>query len=426
MFPTPRFAVFRRSFSEKHEISKKLSTLPQVPTSQETRLFSFMNPLAIEIWLYVLAAYILVSITMFIVARFSPYEWHNPHPCDVDNDLVENQFSLANSFWFTIGTLMQQGSDLNPKATSTRIVGGIWWFFTLIIISSYTANLAAFLTVERMITPIENAEDLAGQTEIAYGTLDSGSTMTFFRDSMIETYKKMWRFMENKKVFVSTYEEGIKRVLEGNYAFLMESTMLDYIVQRNCNLTQIGGLLDTKGYGIATPMGSPWRDRISLAILELQEKGEIQMLYDKWWKNPGDTCIRKDKSKESKANALGVDNIGGVFVVLLCGLAIAVVIAIFEFCYNSKRNAQLERRGGAQSLCAEMADELCFALRCRGSRQRPALKRQCSKCATGPTYVPAVPPAPAPPQLPPYNQPPQRSSLGVPLDLPPHAIHLNV
>ncbi|XP_024084773.1 glutamate receptor ionotropic, kainate 2-like [Cimex lectularius] len=395
-----------------------ISILFKVPTSQETRLFSFMNPLAVDIWLYVLAAYILVSITMFIVARFSPYEWQNPHPCDVDNDLIENQFSLANSFWFTIGTLMQQGSDLNPKATSTRIVGGIWWFFTLIIISSYTANLAAFLTVERMITPIENAEDLAGQTEIAYGTLDSGSTMTFFRDSMIETYKKMWRFMENKKVFVSTYEEGIKRVLEGNYAFLMESTMLDYIVQRDCNLTQIGGVLDTKGYGIATPMGSPWRDRISLVILELQEKGEIQMLYDKWWKNPGDTCVRKDKSKESKANALGVDNIGGVFVVLLCGLAIAVVIAICEFCYNSKRNAQLERRGGAQSLCSEMADELCFALRCRGSRQRPALKRQCSKCADGPTYVPAVPPAPGPPQLPPYNTQPQRSSMAIPLDLP--------
>jgi hypothetical protein len=78
---------------------------------------------------------------------------------------------------------------------------------------------------------------------------------------MIETYKKMWRFMENKKpsVFVSTYEEGIRKVLEGNYAFLMESTMLDYIVQRDCNLTQIGGLLDSKGYGIATPMGkSEW------------------------------------------------------------------------------------------------------------------------------------------------------------------------
>lgn len=35
-----------------------------------------------------------------------------------------------------------------------------------------------------MITPIENAEDLASQTEIPYGTLDSGSTMTFFRVSI--------------------------------------------------------------------------------------------------------------------------------------------------------------------------------------------------------------------------------------------------
>ncbi|XP_018321002.1 glutamate receptor ionotropic, kainate 2-like isoform X6 [Agrilus planipennis] len=281
---------------------------------------------------------------------------------------------------------MNLGISILFKATSTRIVGGIWWFFTLIMISSYTANLAAFLTVERMITPIENAEDLASQTEITYGTLESGSTMTFFRDSMIETYKKMWRFMENKKpsVFVPTYEEGIKRVLEGNYAFLMESTMLDYIVQRNCNLTQIGGLLDSKGYGIATPMGSPWRDKISLAILDLQEKGEIQMLYDKWWKNTGETCSRDDKGKESKANSLGVDNIGGVFVVLLCGLAFAVIVAICEFCYNSRKGNGYSKRNMAllpqQSLCTEMASELCFAMRCRASRQRPALRRQCSKC----------------------------------------------
>ena len=83
----------------------------------------------------------------------------------------------------------------------------------------------------------------------------------------------MWRYMENKKpsVFVSTYEEGIRRVLDGNYAFLMESTTLDYFVHRNCNLTQIGGLLDSKYFGIATPIGilflfffSSW---ISISIL---------------------------------------------------------------------------------------------------------------------------------------------------------------
>lgn len=233
----------------------------------------------------------------------------------------------------------------------------------------------------------------------------------------------MWRFMDAQKssVFVNTYEAGIKRVLEGNYAFLMESTMLDYVVQRDCNLTQIGGLLDSKGYGIATPKGSKWRDKISLAILELQEKGAIQMLYDKWWKNTGDVCNRDDKTKESKANALGINNIGGVFVVLLCGLALAILVAIFEFCWNTKQPYLMEmtsledggliRSNGVdnpidhkiinytpsmsskgchhQSLCAEMAQEFRFALQCNGnSKQRPALKRVCLKCKNNGSHRP--------------------------------------
>lgn len=67
------------------------------------------------------------------------------------------------------------------RAVSTRIVAGIWWFFTLIMISSYTANLAAFLTVERMDSPIEGAEDLAKQTKIKYGSKFGGATYGFFR-----------------------------------------------------------------------------------------------------------------------------------------------------------------------------------------------------------------------------------------------------
>lgn len=36
----------------------------------------------------------------------------------------------------------------------------------------------------------------------------------------------------------------------------MESASIEYIVERQCNLTQIGGLLDNKGYGIATRKGN--------------------------------------------------------------------------------------------------------------------------------------------------------------------------
>lgn len=58
---------------------------------------------------------------------------------------------------------------------------------------------------------------------------------------------------------VKNNEEGIQRALTSDYALLMESTTIEYITQRNCNLTQIGGLIDSKGYGIGTPMGESGR-----------------------------------------------------------------------------------------------------------------------------------------------------------------------
>ncbi|XP_007169702.1 glutamate receptor ionotropic, kainate 2 isoform X2 [Balaenoptera acutorostrata] len=290
--------------------------------------------------------------------RFSPYEWYNPHPCNPDSDVVENNFTLLNSFWFGVGALMQQGSELMPKALSTRIVGGIWWFFTLIIISSYTANLAAFLTVERMESPIDSADDLAKQTKIEYGTVEDGATMTFFKKSKISTYDKMWAFMSSRRqsVLVKSNEEGIQRVLTSDYAFLMESTTIEFVTQRNCNLTQIGGLIDSKGYGVGTPMGSPYRDKITIAILQLQEEGKLHMMKEKWWRGNG---CPEEESKE--ASALGVQNIGGIFIVLAAGLVLSVFVAVGEFLYKSKKNAQLEKR----SFCSAMVEELRMSLKCQ-------------------------------------------------------------
>ena len=52
----------------------------------------------------------------------------------------------------------------------------------------------------------------------------------------------------------------------------------------------------------------------------------------------------QDKSKDSKANPLSVKNIGGVFVVLLCGLSLAIIVAVLEFCWNSRKNAQSDHQ----------------------------------------------------------------------------------
>lgn len=72
--------------------------------------------------------------------------------------------------------------------------------------------------------------------------------------------------MESTKpsVFAKDNNEGKNRVLrEKNYAFFMESSTIEYLVERHCELTQVGGLLDNKGYGIAMPLSM-------LLIVEVQ------------------------------------------------------------------------------------------------------------------------------------------------------------
>jgi ABC-type amino acid transport substrate-binding protein len=86
-------------------------------------------------------------------------------------------------------------------------------------------------------------------------------------------------------VFVNSSREGIARVLAGNYAYLMESSMLEYYVERDCRLTSIGTMLDSKGYGVGLPKGSPLRDHMSQAILRLQENTVLESLKEKWWKD---------------------------------------------------------------------------------------------------------------------------------------------
>ncbi|XP_063120963.1 glutamate receptor ionotropic, kainate 4 isoform X5 [Rattus norvegicus] len=335
-----------------------ISILYRVHMGRRPGYFSFLDPFSPGVWLFMLLAYLAVSCVLFLVARLTPYEWYSPHPCAQGRcNLLVNQYSLGNSLWFPVGGFMQQGSTIAPRALSTRCVSGVWWAFTLIIISSYTANLAAFLTVQRMEVPIESVDDLADQTAIEYGTIHGGSSMTFFQNSRYQTYQRMWNYMYSKQpsVFVKSTEEGIARVLNSNYAFLLESTMNEYYRQRNCNLTQIGGLLDTKGYGIGMPVGSVFRDEFDLAILQLQENNRLEILKRKWWE--GGKC---PKEEDHRAKGLGMENIGGIFVVLICGLIVAIFMAMLEFLWTLRHSEASE-----VSVCQEMMTELRSIILCQ-------------------------------------------------------------
>ncbi|XP_060791080.1 glutamate receptor 4b isoform X5 [Neoarius graeffei] len=330
-------------------MSLGISIMIKKPQKSKPGVFSFLDPLAYEIWMCIVFAYIGVSVVLFLVSRFSPYEWHTEEPEEgtdgLPSDQPPNEFGIFNSLWFSLGAFMQQGCDISPRSLSGRIVGGVWWFFTLIIISSYTANLAAFLTVERMVSPIESAEDLAKQTDIAYGTLDSGSTKEFFRRSKIAVYEKMWSYMKSAEptVFTKTTAEGVARVRKskGKYAFLLESTMNEYTEQRKpCDTMKVGGNLDSKGYGVATPKGSQLRSAVNLAVLKLNEQGLLDKLKNKWWYDKGECGSGGGGEKDKSSQALSLSNVAGVFYILVGGLGLAMLVALIEFCYKSRNEAK--------------------------------------------------------------------------------------
>lgn len=130
------------------------------------------------------------------------------------------------------------------------------------MVSSYTANLAAFLTIENPSPIIENVQELydKGQEgKITYGAKSIGSTIAFFRDAEEGTlYAKMYKYMEKNwnNVMMDSNDAGLNRAKNEKYAYLMESSTIEYIEQRHCNVAHVGSNLDQKGYAIAMKKGN--------------------------------------------------------------------------------------------------------------------------------------------------------------------------
>ncbi|XP_075739152.1 glutamate receptor ionotropic, kainate 1-like, partial [Rhipicephalus microplus] len=353
-------------------------------TDQKRSLLFFLSPLSGDVWLCVAGACVAVSVILCCVARAQSAVCRRNSAvsrrygcCCCGNSLarsrfkgqeavgsselqrdtlysdsrrnstlptLQSDFTLPDSCWFIVSAIMRQGCGIFPRAASARIIAATWWIFSFVLVSSYTANLTAFLTKERLLSPIESAEDLAKQSAVRYGCVRSGSTHALFKEWRHEMYEMMWHAM--KEDTVPSITEGIERVERGGYAFLMESTSIEYVVRTRCQLKQIGGLLDSKGYGIATPhgeYGSPYRNILSSTLLRLQEHGTLQKLKDRWWnvRDPHKRCPTTEagESRTDAASELGLRTVGGVFVVLLAGLGLACLIAFTElFC-----KARLER-----------------------------------------------------------------------------------
>nr|WJJ63360.1 glutamate receptor ionotropic 2 [Pachyrhinus yasumatsui] len=312
----------------------------ETPQEEIDNMYGFMRPFKWTVWIYIITLFLCLSLVLVLISRLDPDDWENPHPCNQNPEELENIWGIKNCLWLTLGSIMTQGCDILPKGICSRIATAMWWFFSLIMTSTYTANLAAFLTMQKKEDSINSVDDLANQNKIKYGVMTGGSTQTFFQYSNNSLYQKMWATMknENPSTFEESNDKGVERVLstkQSLYAFFMESPQIEYELERKCELKKIGQWLDSKNYGIGMPLGAEYRHAINAAVLHLGETGKLSELKEKWWKKEdldGEPC--SNDGGEGKKDELGLANVGGVFVVLGAGIGLAFFFAIVEFLWN--------------------------------------------------------------------------------------------
>ncbi|KAF5277632.1 hypothetical protein FQA39_LY06125 [Lamprigera yunnana] len=346
-----------------------LTILMKLPKSS-TSFFQFLTVLEYEVWLSILSAFFLTSLILWIYERWSPYSLQNNRD-KYENVEEKREFSFKECLWFCMMSLTPQGGGEAPKCWSGRLVAATWWLYGFIILASYTANLAAFLTTMRLDSTVESLDDLLEQVKVKYAPHDGSFAQIYFqRMADIETrfnqiysnltlngslssmdradfavweypvadkYNKLWKAMKEASL-PSTLENAVKRVRSQNesFAYIGDATDIRYLILTNCDLTMIGEEFSRKSYALAVQQGSPLKDQLNDVIRKLLNRGRLEQLKRKWWnENPHKIDCEE---VENHSAGIGIQNIGGVFIVVFVGISVATAVLVFEYMFYKYHN----------------------------------------------------------------------------------------
>ncbi|XP_026331180.1 ionotropic receptor 25a-like [Hyposmocoma kahamanoa] len=330
---------------------------------RKTSLFKFMTVLRTEVWLSIVAALVLTGFMIWLLDKYSPYSARNnpdayPYPC--------REFTLKESFWFALTSFTPQGGGEAPKALSGRTLVAAYWLFVVLMLATFTANLAAFLTVERMQTPVSSLEQLARQSRINYTVVESSTihqyfiNMKFAEDTLYRVWKeitlnatsdqaqyRVWDYpireqyghillAINASGPVPDAKTGFQQVndhADADFAFIHDSAEIRYEVTRNCNLTDVGEVFAEQPYAIAVQQGSRLQEDLSRALLEIQKERFLEQLANKYWNESArQACPDADESE-----GITLESLGGVFIATLFGLGLAMITLAWEVFYYKRK-----------------------------------------------------------------------------------------
>jgi len=315
-------------------------TILQKRQPRASQLVSFLQPFKYTLWILVLVSVKVIAICLYLLDRFSPFGRYNTEPGEIKE---EESLNLTSAIWFAWGVLLNSGiGEGTPRSFSARVLGMVWAGFAMIIVASYTANLAAFLVLDKPQTSLSGINDprLRNPVEnFTYATVKGSAVDMYFRRQV--ELSNMYRTMEG--THYKNPELAIQAVLNGSLkAFIWDSSRLEFEAARDCDLITAGELFGRSGYGVGLQKGSPWADKITLAILDYHESGLMENLDNKWVLNAtsNDDCKEKDGNNPV---TLGLENMRGVFILVGAGIVGGVGLIIIEVIYHKHKLRRAHR-----------------------------------------------------------------------------------
>ncbi|XP_046556602.1 ionotropic receptor 25a-like isoform X1 [Haliotis rubra] len=328
--------------------------------NRQISLFYFADVFTPLAWLCLGVVIAVTSIMLLLFDRYTPTRAKDS---TVEGEVVDKKaFDLKESIWFVMGSLTMSGAGVPPKSFSARLLVAGFWFFSIIMMSTFTANLAAFLTVSRMGVAISSMTELASQSDIRYSVVADSSVMTYFKrmaaieESFYTIWKDMsmgggnnslavwdyplgdkyvniWKHMEGTGLFNST-DHAVNSVLNDNVAFITDSPIIKYLTNRNCELAAVGDMFSVRPYAFALKEKSVYTKKISSAILELQKKRQLEAFKRRWWDEGKLNC-----PESSTDQGLDLESLTGSFIVVVVGMLSGLLVLVLEHFWNrfSKR-----------------------------------------------------------------------------------------
>ncbi|GFU33942.1 glutamate receptor subunit 1 [Nephila pilipes] len=304
---------------------------------KSSTLASFLQPFQKTLWILVMVSVHVVALALYLLDRFSPFGRYKLPSSDATE---EDALNLSSAIWFAWGVLLNSGiGEGTPRSFSARVLGMVWAGFAMIVVASYTANLAAFLVLDRpetSLTGINDARLRNPMDNFKYATVKGSSVDMYFRRQV--ELSNMYRTMEGKNY--DSAEQAIAAVKsDGLSAFIWDSSRLEYEAAQDCNLVTAGEQFGRSGYGIGLQKHSLWADQVTLELLGMHESGYMEELDNRWILQGSETCEKNEKFPAT----LGLKNMAGVFILVGAGIVGGVGLIIIEIIYK-KHQTRKQRR----------------------------------------------------------------------------------